>query len=123
MASRASSRTLGMSPKQQKSNDTQNVSQQDSSSSEDTSCSTHEEPIKKISTMAFEVNKAPKLEGADRKDLMKFLEDYKTYLEVFDEAGADGMEPRPLKTMIKSYLLKAICRYELKVEEAEVRAS
>ena len=34
--------------------------------------------------MAFEVNKAPKLEGADRKDLMKFLEDYMTYLEVFE---------------------------------------
>jgi ABC-type taurine transport system substrate-binding protein len=54
-----------------------------------------------------QVNKAPKLEGADRKDLMKLLEDYKTYLEVFEEAGADGMEPRPLKTMIKSCLLKA----------------
>jgi len=82
--------------------------------SEDTGySSTHEEPIKKISTMAFD----------DRKDLMKFLEDYKTYLEVFEEAGADGMEPRPLKTMIKSCLLKAICRYELKISEAEVKAS
>jgi hypothetical protein len=33
------------------------------------------------------------------------------------------MEPRPLKTMIKSCLLKAIYRYELKIEEAEVKAS
>ena len=33
------------------------------------------------------------------------------------------MEPRPLKTMIKSCLLKAICRYELTVDEAEVKAS
>jgi hypothetical protein len=33
------------------------------------------------------------------------------------------MEPRPLKTMIKSCLLKAICRYELKIDEAEVKAS
>jgi len=88
----------------------------DNNSEGTSSSSTHEEPTKKISTMAFEVNKAPKLEGADRKDLMKFLEDYKTYLEVFEEAGADGMEPRPLKTMIKSCLLKAICRYELKLK-------
>jgi hypothetical protein len=73
--------------------------------------------------MAFEVNKAPKLEGVDREDVVMFLEEYKTYLEVFAEAGADGMEPRPLKTMIKSCLLKAICRYELKTDEAEVKAS
>ena len=81
----------------------------DDNKSEDTSSSsTHEKPLKKFSTISFEVNKAPKLEGAERKDLMKSLEDYRTYLEVFAEVGADGMELRPLKTMIKSGLLKAI---------------
>jgi len=60
---------------------------EDTTSEDTRSSSTHEEPMKKISTMAFEVNKAPKLEGADREDLIKFLEDYKTYLEVFEEAG------------------------------------
>ena len=96
MASRASSRTLGSDSKQQKMKSAQPVSQRKGvvmevrdNDSEDTGySSTHEEPIKKISTMAFEVNKAPKLEGADRKDLMKFLDDYNTYLEVFQEAGA-----------------------------------
>src|SRR5689334_11826651 len=85
----------------------------DGDSSSSSSNSSDDEPTKRISPMAFEVNKAPKLERLDREDLIKFLEDYKTYLEVFEEAGADGMEPRPLKTMIKSCLLKAISRYEL----------
>ena len=83
MASRASSRTLGSDSKQQKMKSAQPVSQRkgvvmevrDNDSEGTGYSSTHEEPIKKISTMAFEVNKAPKLEGADRKDLMRFLED------------------------------------------------
>ena len=80
MASRASSRTLGNSSKQQKSKNARIVPKQkgvvmkvDDNKTEDTSSSsTHEEPLKKISTMAFEVNKAPKLEDADRKDLEHF---------------------------------------------------
>jgi hypothetical protein len=95
---------------------------QDSKQSE-SSTSGPEAPLKKISTVAFEVNKAPKLEGLDREDLMKFMRDYKTYLGVFEEAGADGMEPRALKSMIKPCLLKAICRYELRVEESALKSS
>src|SRR5437763_16625592 len=52
-----------------------------------------DEPIKKRSSVAFELNKAPMLEGVDRQDLVKFLEDYKAYVEVFEEPGADGVEP------------------------------
>jgi hypothetical protein len=76
----------------------------------------------KISTMAFEVNKAPTMDGLDSEDILKLLHKFKCYMNEFTEAGA-CMEPRPLKSMIKQGLLKAICRYELKVEENDVRSS
>src|SRR6185503_10819087 len=132
MASRASSRTLRKS-KEQKSEITEEISHLKSTIvaiennlDEDSSSSTelHEEqPQKnKISTMAFEVNKAPMLESCDREDLVKFMNAYKNYIAVFEEAGADGMEPRSIKTMFKPSLPKAICKYELKKPE-EVKAS
>ena len=84
--------------------------------SEDPSYEFSEEQVqvKKMSSVAFEINKAPRLEDCDRDDLVTFMQKYKRYLEVFEEAGADGMEPRSLKSMIKTSLLKAICKRELK---------
>src|SRR6185503_2489314 len=83
-----------------------NIDEDSSSSSEK-----HEEPTQKnkISTMAFEINNAPKLQKCDR-DLVKFMANHKNYLAVFEDAGANGMEPRPLKTMLKPSLLTDICK-------------
>jgi len=133
MASRASSRTLRKN-KEQKAEKTEDIShlkntvdEVEKNIDEDSSSSSekHEEPTQKnkISTMAFEINKAPKLEKCDREDLVKFMANYKNYLAVFEEAGADGMEPRPLKTMLKPSLLTAICKYELKKPLEEVSAA
>ena len=80
-------------------------------------------PPKKISTMAFEVNKPPKLESFRREDLLEFVRKYKEYVEGFKDHGADQMQPKSIKTMIKSSMLRTICRYKLKKEESSVRSS
>jgi hypothetical protein len=77
----------------------------------------------KISTVAFEVNKPLKLESFRRDELLEFVRKYKLYVEGFKDQGADQMQPKSLKTMIKPSMLRTICRYKLKVAETNVRSS